>query len=76
VGEAKRHGGWTRMRAIQPCEADRLMGIPDRYVLPTKPIDALSLCGDGVVVPVVRFLAEQVIERLLGLGDELVLKAG
>jgi DNA (cytosine-5)-methyltransferase 1 len=40
--------GKIRMRAIQPREAARLMG------LPRDPIEALSLLGDGVVVPVVR----------------------
>jgi DNA (cytosine-5)-methyltransferase 1 len=55
----------TRMRAINPREAARLMGMPEDYVLPSDPTEALSLCGDGVVVPVVRFLAERVIEPLL-----------
>jgi DNA (cytosine-5)-methyltransferase 1 len=59
------HGDETRMRAIQPREAARLMGLPDSYILPADPTEALSLCGDGVVVPVVRFLAERVIEPLL-----------
>jgi DNA (cytosine-5)-methyltransferase 1 len=59
------HGNKIRMRAIQGREAARLMGLPDSYVLPAKPIEALDLCGDGVCVPVVRFLVERVIEPLL-----------
>jgi DNA (cytosine-5)-methyltransferase 1 len=58
-------GPKTRMRPIAPREAARLMGLPDSYVLPTNSTEALSLCGDGVVVPVVRFLIEHVIELLL-----------
>jgi DNA (cytosine-5)-methyltransferase 1 len=65
------HGPETRMRAIDPREAARLMGIPDSYVLPSDPIEALSLCGDGVVVPVVRFIAETVIEALLAAAEEI-----
>jgi len=57
--------GKIRMRAIQPREAARLMGLPDNYVLPRDPTEALSLCGDGVVVPVVRFLAERVLKPAL-----------
>ena len=41
------------------------MGLPDSYVLPANPIEALSLVGDGVVVPVVRHLAEHILEPLL-----------
>jgi DNA (cytosine-5)-methyltransferase 1 len=59
------HGAETRIRAINPREAARLMGLPDSYVLPENPIGALDLCGDGVVVPVVRHIAEHVIEPLL-----------
>jgi DNA (cytosine-5)-methyltransferase 1 len=59
------NGGKIRMRAIQPREAARLMGLPDSYVLPANPIEALSLVGDGVVVPVVRHLAEHILEPLL-----------
>jgi DNA (cytosine-5)-methyltransferase 1 len=43
-------GASTVMRAISPREAARLMGLPDSYILPTNENDALSLCGDGVVV--------------------------
>ena len=53
------------MRAIQPREAARLMGLPDSYVLPDEPIEALDLYSDGVCIPVVRFLVDNVIEPLL-----------
>jgi DNA (cytosine-5)-methyltransferase 1 len=58
-------GDEVSARAIDSREAARLMGLPDSYVLPRDPIAALDLCGDGVVVPVVRFLVERVIEPLL-----------
>ena len=42
------------------------MGLPDDYKLPTIYNDAYHLMGDGVVVPVVRHLAEHLLEPLLG----------
>ena len=38
------------------------MGLPDTYVLPENYNEAYHLTGDGVVVPVVRHLAEHIIE--------------
>jgi DNA (cytosine-5)-methyltransferase 1 len=55
----------VRMRPIQPREAARLMGLPDRYRLPSDFNDALSLCGDGVCVYVVQFIIKRIIEPLL-----------
>ena len=43
------------------------MGLPDEYVLPENYNDAYGLMGDGVVVPVVRFLAEHILEPILGM---------
>jgi hypothetical protein len=59
------HGAKTRIRAISPREAARLMGLPNSYILPVDPIEALDLCGDGVCMAVVRFLAKWLIEPLL-----------
>ena len=42
-----------------------LMVIPDEYKLPDNYNDAYHLTGDGVVVPVVRFLASEIIEPML-----------
>jgi DNA (cytosine-5)-methyltransferase 1 len=58
-------GASTEMRALSPREAARLMGIPEDYVLPANENEALSLCGDGVVVPVVRHIAEHIVEPIL-----------
>lgn len=55
----------VRSRLISPREAARLMGIPDSYVLPERYNEAYHLVGDGVAVPVVRFLAEQIFEPVL-----------
>ena len=58
-------GERIRSRLLSPREAARLMGLPDSYVLPNNYNDAYHLAGDGVVVPVVRFLAEHILEPLL-----------
>lgn len=58
-------GRQVRSRLLSPREAARLMGLPDSYRLPAKYNEAYHLTGDGVVVPVVRFLAEHLLEPLL-----------
>lgn len=58
--------GEIRSRLISPREGARLMGLPDSYRLPAAGTQALHVIGDGVAVPVVRWLAEQVLEPLLG----------
>lgn len=57
--------GHVRARHLTGREAARLMGLPEDYILPAAETAALKLIGDGVAVPVVRALAEQVIEPLL-----------
>jgi DNA (cytosine-5)-methyltransferase 1 len=42
------------------------MGLSDEYKLPTNYNEAYHLTGDGVVVPVVRHLAEHIFEPILG----------
>lgn len=58
-------GNKVRSRLLSPREAARLMGLSDEYILPEKYNDAYHLAGDGVVVPVVRFLAERILEPIL-----------
>jgi DNA (cytosine-5)-methyltransferase 1 len=41
------------------------MGLPESYTLPERYNDAYHLAGDGVAVPVVRFLAQHLLEPLL-----------
>lgn len=58
-------GKTVRARLISSRETARLMGLPDTYQLPGNYNEAYHLTGDGVVVPVVRHLAEHVFEPLL-----------
>jgi DNA (cytosine-5)-methyltransferase 1 len=58
-------GASVRSRLLSPREAARLMGLPDDYQLPSNANVAYSLMGDGVVVPVVRHLAEHILEPIL-----------
>jgi DNA (cytosine-5)-methyltransferase 1 len=62
-GQSRRH---VRRRFMTPREAAKLMGLPESFRLPTTANDALTCVGDGVAVPVVRYLAEHLIEPLLG----------
>ncbi len=41
------------------------MGLPDDYRLPASESAALHVIGDGVAAPVVRFLAQHLLEPLL-----------
>ena len=58
-------GDIVRSRLLSPREAARLMGLPDSYRLPTRYNDAYHVAGDGVCVPVVRFLADRILEPVL-----------
>jgi DNA (cytosine-5)-methyltransferase 1 len=59
-------GASVRSRKLLKREAARLMGLPETYRLPEGATHSNNLTGDGVVVPVVTFLAAHVIEPLLG----------
>lgn len=65
------NGQKIRSRLLTPRETARLMGLPDTYKLPRNYNDAYHLSGDGVVVPVVRFLAAHLLEPLVLAGREL-----
>ena len=58
-------GKTVRARLISGRETARLMGLPDSYKLPENYNEAYHLTGDGVVVPVVRHLAEHIFEPIL-----------
>lgn len=58
-------GCGVRSRLISIRETARLMGLPDDYILPSNYNEAYHLTGDGVVVPVVRFLANELLEPIL-----------
>ncbi len=48
------------------------MGLPETYALPDKATAALMVTGDGVAVPVVRWLAQAVLEPLLSPGPSVL----
>lgn len=58
-------GKSVKARLISSRETARLMGLPDDYKLPENYNEAYHLTGDGVVVPVVRHLAEHIFEPIL-----------
>jgi DNA (cytosine-5)-methyltransferase 1 len=58
-------GESVKARLISSRETARLMGLPDEYKLPENYNEAYHLTGDGVVVPVVRHLAQHIFEPLL-----------
>jgi len=68
-------GRRIRSRLLSPREAARLMGLDEDYQLPENYNDAYHLAGDGVVVPVVRHLAEYLFEPLLKSVTVAVLEA-
>lgn len=57
--------GEVRSRLISSREAARLMGLPDSYQLPKSQTAGLQIMGDGVAVPVVRWLAETLLAPLV-----------
>ena len=62
-------GGQVRTRLVSGREGARLMGLPDSYALPKAATSALHVVGDGVAVPVVRWLAQALVEPLLAAGS-------
>jgi DNA (cytosine-5)-methyltransferase 1 len=59
------HGDQVRSRLLSSREAARLMGLPEDYKLPKSYNEAYHLAGDGVVVPVVRYLAENLLAPIM-----------
>ncbi|MEM8561481.1 MAG: DNA cytosine methyltransferase [Pseudomonadota bacterium] len=54
----------VRSRLISSRETARLMGLKDSYILPKKYNEAYHLTGDGVVVPVVKFLSDHLLKTI------------
>lgn len=50
--------GEVRTRLLTAREAVRLMGLPESFRLPASYNDAYKLAGDGVAVPIVRYLRD------------------
>jgi DNA (cytosine-5)-methyltransferase 1 len=54
----------VRMRVMTPREYARLQGVPDNYPMPLVVNQALTGFGDAVCVPVIRWLAQHVLNPL------------
>ena len=65
--------GKIMTRLLSARETARLMGLDDSYVLPARYNEAYHLTGDGVAVPVVRWLAHQIIEPAMENKPELLM---
>ena len=60
-------GDKVRSRLISSRETARLMGLPDDYALPKNYNEAYHLTGDGVVVPVVRHITQNIFDPLMAM---------
>jgi DNA (cytosine-5)-methyltransferase 1 len=58
-------GDNVRTRRISPAEYARAMGLDADYELPTNHNAVYNLIGDGVCPPVIRFLAQHILEPVL-----------
>lgn len=63
-------GEEVRGRDLTSRESARLMGLDDDYRLPKAKTSALKILGDGVAVPVVKFLSENLLVPLLAASQE------
>ena len=59
-----------RSRLLAPREAARLMGVHDKYPVPSKYNDAYHLFGDGVAVPVATWLSRHLLLPLVSLAKK------
>jgi len=59
------HGNNIRSRLISTRETARLMGLSESYKLPPSYNEAYHLTGDGVAVPVVRYISQNIFLPLL-----------
>ena len=57
-------GRKLRSRLLSPREAARLMGVPDDYPLPANYNEAYHLFGDGLAVPVVHWLSQNLLTQI------------
>jgi len=59
--------GNIRTRLLSARETARLMGLDDNFVLPKRYNEAYHLTGDGVAVPVVRWLVQHLVQPAVDL---------
>ncbi len=67
-------GRRIRSRLLSPREAARLMGVPEDYALPKKYNEAYHLFGDGLAVPVVRWLSKHLLTQI-ATADQVMIAA-
>jgi DNA (cytosine-5)-methyltransferase 1 len=65
--------GTIRMRVMTPREYARLQGVPDDYPIPVQVNQALTGFGDAVCVPVIAWIAENILNSLVKLVEENLL---
>jgi DNA (cytosine-5)-methyltransferase 1 len=63
-------GGKVKMRLMTPREYARLQGVPEHYPIPSQVNQALTGFGDAVCVPVIAWIAENVLTSLVSLVQE------
>jgi DNA (cytosine-5)-methyltransferase 1 len=63
-------GGQVKMRLMTPREYARLQGVPEHYPIPSQVNQALTGFGDAVCVPVIAWIAENVLTSLVSLVQE------
>jgi DNA (cytosine-5)-methyltransferase 1 len=63
-------GDRIRSRLLSTREAARLMGVPENYRLPQSYNEAYHLMGDGLVVPVVSWLEQNLLSPVLGFEEQ------
>jgi len=63
-------GRSVRSRLLSSREAARLMGLSDDYKLPKNYNDSYHLLGDGLVVPVVNYIATYLLEPILSVPEK------
>lgn len=56
--------GCVKMRAMTPREYARLQGVPDEYPISVNGVQALTGFGDAVCVPVISWIAQNVLNPL------------
>ncbi len=62
--------GFIKMRLMTPREYARLQGVPDHYPIPKHINQALTGFGDAVCVPVIAWIADNVLNPLVTLVQE------
>jgi DNA (cytosine-5)-methyltransferase 1 len=68
-------GDIVRSRLLSGREAARLMGLPEEFKLPENYNETYHLLGDGLAVPVIRYLAEGLLTTFLALPEAALIAA-